>query len=73
MMNDKFCYREDFAGGTVRVLKEKEIKQFGDAPQSDETSRFGGVGWSQRTLKRTTTSAPNWITATRSSSNVFSI
>lgn len=27
---------EDSPGETFRVLKEKEVKQFGDAPQSDE-------------------------------------
>ncbi|MFZ5820626.1 MAG: Eco57I restriction-modification methylase domain-containing protein [Chloroflexota bacterium] len=33
-----------FPGETFRVLKEKEVKQFGDAPQSDEASRTRGVG-----------------------------
>jgi|GEM_PF-1500777 len=54
LTRDELCYTlrvdpkevhgEDFPGETVRVLKEKEVKQFGDASQSDETSRFGGVG-----------------------------
>ena len=32
IMNDEFCVAcgEDFTGETVRVLKEKEIKQFGE-------------------------------------------
>jgi hypothetical protein len=32
MMNEEFCVTcgEDFTGKTVRVLKEKEIKQFGE-------------------------------------------
>ena len=28
----------------VRVLKEKEVKQFGERFAQDATSRFGGVG-----------------------------
>jgi len=43
-VDPKDVHGEDFPGETVRVLKEKEVKQFGDASQSDETSRFGGVG-----------------------------
>jgi len=27
-----------------RVLKEKEVRLYGDAPQSDETAGVGGVG-----------------------------
>ena len=30
MMNDEFGYGEDFTGETVRVVKEKEVKQFGE-------------------------------------------
>jgi hypothetical protein len=30
MMKDELCYGEDFSGETVRVLKEKEVKQFGE-------------------------------------------
>jgi hypothetical protein len=32
MMKDEFCviYGEDFTGETVRVPKEKEVKQFGE-------------------------------------------
>jgi len=29
-MNDEFFYGEDFTGETVRVVKEKEVKQFGE-------------------------------------------
>jgi hypothetical protein len=29
-MNDEFGFGEDFAGETARVLKEKEVKQFGE-------------------------------------------
>ncbi len=36
---------EDFPRETFRVLKEKEIKQFGDAPQSDVQAGVGGVGF----------------------------
>ena len=41
-MDPKEVYSKDFPGETFRVLKEKEVKQFGDAPQSDEESSAGG-------------------------------
>jgi len=33
---------------TFRVLKEKEIKQYGDAPQSQPVVGVGEVGWDGR-------------------------
>jgi len=33
-----------FRGETFRVLKEKELKAYGDAAQSDEAARVGEVG-----------------------------
>ena len=52
LARDKLCYildpkqvhGEDFPGETFRELKEKEVKQFGDASQSGETACFRGVG-----------------------------
>ena len=38
-VDPKEVYGEDFPGETLRVLNEKGIKQFGEAPQSEETSR----------------------------------
>jgi len=38
ILDPKEVRGEDFPGETFRVLKEKEVKQFGDALQSDETS-----------------------------------
>ena len=37
-------YGSDFPGETFRVLKEKELKAYGDAAQSDEAARVGEVG-----------------------------
>jgi hypothetical protein len=37
MMKDEFGY--------VRVVREKEVRLYGDAPQSDEEDGVGGVGW----------------------------
>ncbi len=34
----------DFPGETFRVLKEKEMKMYGDAAQSGEAARVGEVG-----------------------------
>ncbi|HLO16901.1 MAG TPA: hypothetical protein VK206_18850 [Anaerolineales bacterium] len=33
ILDPKEVYGEDFPGETFRVLKEKEVKQFGDAPR----------------------------------------
>ena len=33
------------------MLKEKEIKQFGNAPQSDVKAGVGGVGWARSRMK----------------------
>ena len=30
MMKDEYCYGKDFTGKTVRVVREKEVKQFGE-------------------------------------------
>jgi hypothetical protein len=48
ILDPKEVHGEDFPGETFRVLKEKEVKQFGDASQSDETSSAGCVGWDGR-------------------------
>ena len=34
ILDPKEVYGEDFPGETFRVLKEKEVKQFGDAPRT---------------------------------------
>jgi hypothetical protein len=34
-----------------RVLKEKKVRLYGDAPQLDEASRVGGVGWAGERMK----------------------
>jgi hypothetical protein len=44
ILDSKEVHGEDFPGETFRVLKEKEVRLYGDAPQSDEASRVGGVG-----------------------------
>jgi hypothetical protein len=44
ILNPKEVHGEDFPSETFRVLKEKEVKQFGDAPQSDEEIGVGGMG-----------------------------
>jgi len=36
---------------SVCVLREKEVKQSGDALQSDETSRFEGMGCARSRMK----------------------
>ncbi len=30
MMNDELCYGEDFTGGIVRVLREREVRLYGE-------------------------------------------
>jgi hypothetical protein len=36
ILDSKKIRGEDFPGETFRVLKEKEVRWYGDAPQSDE-------------------------------------
>jgi hypothetical protein len=43
MMKDEFGY--------VRVVREKEVRLYGDAPQSDEEDGVGGVGWARSRMK----------------------
>ncbi len=45
-MKDEFLYihGENFTGGTVRVVREKDVRLYGDASQSDEKAGAGGVG-----------------------------
>jgi hypothetical protein len=45
ILDPKEVHGEDFPGETFRVLKEKEVRLYGDAPQSDVTAGVGGVGW----------------------------
>jgi hypothetical protein len=47
ILDPKEIYGEDFPGETFRVLKEKEIKQFGDASRRSRrlaSAASGGVG-----------------------------
>ena len=53
VLDPQEVYGRDFPGETFRVLKEKELKAYGDAAQSDEAARVGEVGCTQRTLNRT--------------------
>ena len=53
MLDLQEVYGPDFPGETFRVLREKEIKQYGNAAQSDEEIGVGEVGCAQRTLNRT--------------------
>ena len=41
MMNDELCYGEDFTGETVRVVKEKEVRLYGEY----RTRRLVLVAW----------------------------
>jgi hypothetical protein len=47
VLDPQEVYGSDFpwGGETFRVLKEKEIKTYGDAAQSDEEIGVGEVGW----------------------------
>jgi hypothetical protein len=44
-VDPKEVHGEDSPGETFRVLKEKEVRLYGDAPQSDVTAGAGSVGW----------------------------
>ena len=44
MLDPQEVYGSDFPGETFRVLKEKELKAYGDAAQSDEKIGDGEVG-----------------------------
>ncbi len=46
-VDPKEVHGEDFTGETFRVLKEKVVRLYGDAPQSDEKIGVGGVGCSR--------------------------
>jgi hypothetical protein len=52
MLDPQEGYGSDFPRETFRVLKEKEMKAYGDAAQSDEATRVGEVGRAQRTASR---------------------
>jgi hypothetical protein len=42
MMNDEFCYGEDFTGETVRLVREKEVRLYGDVMLSTSTLVLDG-------------------------------
>jgi hypothetical protein len=44
VLDPQMVYSTDFPGETLRVLKEKELKAYGDSAQSDEETRVGEVG-----------------------------
>ena len=44
VLDPQEVYDSDFPEETFRVLKEKEMKAYGDAAQSDEETRVGEVG-----------------------------
>ena len=43
ILDPKEVYSNDFPGETFRVLKEKEVKQFGDAPGTRRVRHFTSV------------------------------
>ena len=51
ILDPKEVHGEDFPGETFRVLKEKEVRLYGDASQSDVKAGAGGVGWSGERMK----------------------
>jgi hypothetical protein len=44
VLDPQEVYGSDFPGETFRVLKEKELKAYGDVAQSDEEIGVGEVG-----------------------------
>ena len=44
ILDPKEVHGEDFPSETVRVVREKDVRLYGDASQSDEKAGAGGVG-----------------------------